>query len=589
MNDIWSLDTEDDSKGRVYLINFYDGNRHYTFRDKKSAVQWLTKKPRDIQIWCTNLGYDLINLFGDDLQVLEISYVGGRVISAKIANSKIKFRDTLNHWKISVEDMGKRIGLKKLKTKRGNFDDVEYCKRDSEITWRFVHTMSQHYASIGAKLKPTIGSTALAYFFDHYSSRPRKALLSEKKIEFCMGGYYGGRTEIFFNKPVEGRIFYFDINSLYPHAMLRTYPTLRGSFWTKTPNFNFEGMVDVTLFCPRMSIPYLPNRLDSGRLVFPCGNFRGTYTYFEIREAKKLGYEIKKIHRALEFTGRFKPFSEFVARLYDERLKAQAAKDDLLADTYKLIMNNLYGKFGQGREYEKLVPITSKQTLKTGDTIFGNLVLKKIDDGYPVHSNGIWACYTTAYARHELYGKLTKVEKEKALLIYCDTDSIVFEHRRPIFAKSTDLGGVKCVGEFEYGHFKLPKLYALRARGEKTSYKAKGISRARGCDREKYAREFFEKGRTKFRRPYKLKETLRRNLSPKRTEKLIANFWDVTHKELKQVYDKRIVHRDGSTEPLILGNCKNGNRRNRQISRSRAQVHKKSARRETTRVSKRRN
>lgn len=546
--DLWTLDTEDNSKGHVHIVNFYNGDEHFTFTDKdggdpvKEAILWLISEPRDIQVWCVNLQYDLINLFRDSMDVLDITFVKGRIITARILDTKIYFKDTLNHWKISVEEMGNRIGLKKIKT--ASFNNVTYCRRDTEITWKFVRTMQLHYEGIGAKLKSTIGSTALDYYYSHYGQRSKK--MKNSHIEFCMKGYYGGRTEIFFNRPIEGSIFYFDCNSLYPTAMLEKFPTLTRPKFVKRPDFSKEGMVDVELSCRGLSVPYLPLRTDKGQLIFPIGHFRGVYTYFEIREAKKLGYKIKKILKALEFSSTIYPFTEFVNDCYAKRLEAQAVNDSMLSDCYKLLMNNLYGKFGQGREYQKLVPFNGRNK-SNGDTVFQNLVLKNIDSGFPRHTNGVWACYTTAYARHILYQKLIEVEKQGGLLIYCDTDSVIFEHRTQIFKDSKLLGEMKKEGDFKYAHFKLPKLYSLVERGRLS----RKIFRAKGVPRN-VAEDFFNSGRASFKRPYKLKETLRRNLSPKRTVPLVANYWDLTTKEIRQKYDKRIVLKSGHTRPIEL-------------------------------------
>ena len=121
---LWAVDTEDDSKGKVYLINFCDENeKHHTFRSPKDALKFLEKQSGDIDIWATNLGYDLSNIFQNYMSCLEITYIKGRVINAKIQGTNITFKDTLNHWKISVAEMGKRIGIAKFKT--DDFNNVK--------------------------------------------------------------------------------------------------------------------------------------------------------------------------------------------------------------------------------------------------------------------------------------------------------------------------------------------------------------------------------------------------------------------------------------------------------------------------------
>lgn len=555
---IMALDTEDDSKGTVKLIDFYDGDEHFEFFNQEKAVHWLLDRGTNLDIWCVNLQYDLINTFGTDLSILEINYVGSRIISAKLPGTKVFFKDTLNHWKISVKEMGKRIGLEKLEDDL--FDENEIitleklrtrCQRDAEITYHFVHQMKARYEKFGASLKATIGSTALDYFNKKYFKFTKKRQIKTKDLEFMLEGYYGGRTEIFFNKPVEGNIQYFDFNSLYPSVMeSQPFPIIGEKCYkrTKKPDFNNIGVISATVTSPDdLFVPYLPLRADNGGLIFPLGTFNGVWTYFELTEAIKLGYEINKIHTCLEFTrGVFYPFKDFINDTYTQRLAEKALKDDLAADAAKNLMNNLYGKYGQGRDFTQLIPLYDRGDIKPGDEVMGDMILREQQhDHFPVHTNMIWAMLTTAYGRHKMWVAMNEVVKMGGLLIYCDTDSIIFESDKIIFHNSDKLGELKSEGDFKYAHFKLPKLYHLIAKDLKHSYKAKGVPK-------KEAENFFTKGIAVFKRPYKLRECMRRNMSPKRTVKLIPNYWDTTQKSLNKKYDKRIVLKDGNTKPLTI-------------------------------------
>jgi hypothetical protein len=537
-----ALDTEDDSKGSVFCINFYDGVEHFTFTDQDTALRWLCERPGHIEVWATNLGYDLNNLFCGFLEKLEITYVESRIISARIIKAQVYFRDTLNHWKLSVEEMGRRIGLRKIKTRA--FKNVAYCRRDTEITFKFIMAMKKEYEKIGCTLKATIGATALEYFYSKFCQRPNKEqVMSLEELLFCKKGYYGGRTEIFYTKPIEGNIQYFDINSLYPSVMRDfEFPKLESRHWVRAPDFSKEGMVHASIQSASNKIPYLPWRGNKG-LLFPNGNIEGHYTYFEIRKALELDYKICKIHKALEFREKVRPFVSFVETLYAARLKAQSENDELLSNSTKLILNNLYGKFAQGNMYSQLTPYTDPT--KVEGVVYGNLILNKIKGKYPLHTNAIWSCYVTAYARHRLYQGLSLVENDGGLLIYCDTDSIIFESEKKIIKPSNRLGEFKLEGEYKYAHFKLPKLYCLIPKKGKWIFKAKGIP-------IKSAANYFKKGKAKFRRPYKLKESLRRNLSPKKIHELIPNYWEMNEKETKSIYDKRIIHSNGTTSPVVL-------------------------------------
>lgn len=562
----WSIDTEDNSRGLVHIIDFFDGVSHHTFTADQVKRDSMIKNPRaitrrlrkkaielmlnidqaQIDAWAVNLQYDLINIFADHLEVLEIGYVGSRVISARVPGTRVSFFDTLNHWKIGVAGMGKRIGLEKLET--DDFNNVTYCRRDSEICWFFVNKMRETYESIGCKLKATIGSTALRYFEEEFFQKTRKQIFKNSELEFMKRGYYGGRTEVFRTNPIGGTIFYFDFNSLYPSVMRGDFPILTegGHAFTKQANFENEGFVDAELEVPAGSLPFLPYRdEETKRLIFPVGKFRGVYTYPEIRYALALGVKIKKVKRCFEFqAGVSRPFEAFVNFVYAKRLEAQARGDDLMADAFKLLANNLYGKFGQGREFTKLVP--HHGNLKPGDIVLGPLVMRENRGPYPTHTNFVWSAYTTAYGRIKLHRAALEVEQKGGELLYVDTDSLIFENETPIFETSKQLGELKLEGVFKYAHFKLPKLYHLESMSGDEIFKAKGIPKAQ-------AEEFFKTGVAKFKKPYKLREALRRNMSPTKKFRIVPNFWDDIEKKSHKIYDKRLVNSDGSTKPLIIG------------------------------------
>ena len=553
---LMSFDSEDDSKGNPYLFNFYDGETHETFDNAEKAIEWLVSQRKIIQIWATNLQYDLVNLFYRFPDYCRIVYAGSRVISANIEGSRIHFRDTLNHWKISVAEMGKKIGLEKLNP-NGNYNNIEYCRRDSEITYHFVISMREKYRIVGCKIKSTIGSSALNHFIE-FSGFNFDSCISfdEEKLGFMEEGLYGGRTECFYNKPVKGNISVFDFNSLYPAVMHdHLYPYLTKNHWTNEPNLENEGMIHVKLRTPdNLYLPYLPHRRD-GTLLFPLGNFSGTYTYFEIREALKLGYKIEKIYKALEFTGgTYAPFKKWVEKLYEERLKSQKENDSLLSDTYKLLMNNLFGKFGQSNERTELLPITRERLKRHNCTILeGKYILARTIGPYPKHSNFIWAAYTTAYARHRLYGALQEVISRGARLLYCDTDSIFFQSKGDsIFHNDNGLGKLKLEGHLKEAYFRGLKNYRLVKEDGTVIYKVRGVPR-------KYAEEFFENEFVMIRKPYRLREALRRNSSKnniKNKKVIVPNYWEEFKKENRKIYDKRKVLKSGETKPIILEEIK---------------------------------
>lgn len=563
MTKLMAFDTEDDSRGNPFLFNFFDGDNHFTFTTATEALDWLLeiKKP-NLMIWACNLQYDLTNLFYHHANSIEITYAGSRVISAKVPYSKIYFRDTLNHWKISVKAMGERIGLPKLEA-NNNFNNIEYCQRDTEIVFKFVSTMGAKYTSIGAKLKSTIGGTALTHFQENTGfGRDKQNRFDVDQLAFMEKSLHGGRTEAFINKPVKGKIFVYDYNSLYPSVMEKMpFPLLKDFNWVEKIDLEKEGIAHVRINSPNnVYIPYLPYRLDSS-LVFPTGKFSDYYTYFELREAQKLGYKIEKVFRALEFSGgTYYPFKTWVNNLYKSRLEAQKDNDAFLSDTYKLILNNLFGKFGQGNEKTKLLPLDKKYLRKYNCTILGNFILAHYNGDYPTHTNFIWSSYILAYAKHKIYSGLREANT-KGQILYCDTDSLFILSDEPPINPSVELGDLKLEGILKYAYFKGLKNYKLiyddeyflnhvltkNPDAKQTIYKCKGVPKD-------YAMQFFEENIVTYKKPYRLREALRRNNSKNKTKSklIIPNYWDDFTKTNIKIYDKRKVLKNGDTRPITI-------------------------------------
>lgn len=443
---------------------------------------------------------------------------------------------------------------------------VDYCKRDTEITGKFVKQMLEKYEEIGCIPKTTIAATTLNYFESQFYKKITHAF-TEEQIDFFHQGYYGGRTEIFHNSPIKGPIFYHDINSLYPSVMRdNPFPHLDHFYETKTPDLHFEGMADVDIKAPEaLAIPYLPHKYE-GKLIFPLGEWRGVYTYFELREAHKLGYRIKRCYRAVEFPSSFNPFREFIETIYSKRLEAQNQKDELMSMVFKAFGNFAYGKYAQGNETTELVPLSRLKEIPDGSIILdGSLVLIHRKKKYPRYANCIWANYVTAYSRHSVYfDGFTPCLRGGGRILYCDTDSVMYTASEMVLEHSKELGKFKLEGIYEEAYYKLPKLYYLNPYSNRSKwgikyteitgkkqlkshiYKSKGIPKSA-------SKRFFRKNKARFKKPNKLRESLRRNLSKKNINKLlIPNYWETREKEISGKYTKRRVLKDGSTLPLIL-------------------------------------
>jgi hypothetical protein len=519
----WVFDTEDDSQGHVYWVNFFNGTEHVPFSDPHRAIEWILDQ--DGLFWAVNLEYDLINLFGPLMDLLcVLTYGGFGLLKASVYGKPISFLNTLRHWPMSVEEMGQRLGYPKLP-----FDptSLAYCQRDCEVTYKFIQSMMEKYALMGMEeVRATLPSTALKFYLTNFCKVrwQREGDLSIWK--FLSLARYGGRCEIFYTKPVRARVYEYDLISSYPAAMRsQVFPNLDTiQTGRKSASFEREGVACCTVTCPSMEFPLLPYKSESGgKLLFPTGTFTGFWTYPEIRKALEIGYRMERVHRCIEYDAMASPFRRYIDFLHSWRQRVKKT-DELMSYTLKIAMNSTFGKFGEEGELQ----VISRGVRYT---------LSQIPD----HSNMVWAAYILAYGRLALYRCLQEASGLGQVL-YCDTDSVFVKAARAPFPDSHELGGLAKKAVYQYAHFKLPKLYQVDA-----SYKAKGVplDKQRKADMEHLKREFFHDGIAEFLKPYRWLESKKLKEQP--------NVWREVTKQINARYDKRVVHRSGKTWPLHLG------------------------------------
>ena len=520
----WVFDTEDDSKGRVYWVDFYNGVEHVSFDNADRAVEWLLCQ--EGEFWAVNLEYDMINLFSALLdKICVLTYGGFGLLKASIYGKKIQFRNTLRHWPMSVEEMGVRLGFPKLPFDPTN---LAYCQRDTEVTWLFIKAMFDRYYELGIQeIKATLPSTSIAFFTERWCKVNWYRHGDLQIWKFLAQSRYGGRCEIFQLDPLHGYIHEFDINSSYPAAMRNMpFPNLDTMVQGITdPNWEKAGVACCTVTSPPHEFPLLPFKdPESRKLLFPVGQFTGTWTYVELKKAIERGYRIDRVHRAIEYDLMLSPFAPYIDFLYQRRLEVKG-KDELMSYTLKILMNALFGKWGEEGELQ-VISRGKRYTMRQ----------------VPKHSNMVWACYVLAYGRLALHDCIIRASKVGRVL-YCDTDSVFVKtnSKEKPFPDSKDLGKLSYKGLHLKAQFKLPKLYYA---GD--TYKAKGVPDDKQSKFPNHLKKiFFEEGVAEFSKPYRWIE------SKKLHEQ--ANVWRTVSKQLQSEYDKRQALPNGRTWPLTIG------------------------------------
>jgi hypothetical protein len=502
----FDCETYDNNK-RMYCCSFYDGKKFDTFFNPQDSIKFLKGIYESSFLSATNLGFDFFSIFdkeSDELKHFRLCYRSSDMISAKTLSHSTRyderefslkrkdkndavltFIDTLNYAKLSVETIGKILGLPKLEhpgclgrmpeTDAERDELITYNRRDAEISYRFIEFLFSAFTNFGATPKMTIASTAKSLFTNKYLHNVYFRHSPQDLLQ-QFSAYYGGRCEAFWRGKI-GRCNYYDFNSLYPSVMRGEYPDPNSMRKNRIDNDfyiqNYEGVADAEVVCPKADITLLPLRIDN-KLLFPYGRFRGWYSNVELRRAIDLGYSIEHTYRNIYFTRTCFPFREFVDDLYGMRMKYQADKSPM-EQVCKLLMNSLYGKFGQKFiDRDNWFPIDSLDInwFEEHDDFerVGRFVrLTEKFQEPKAFCIPIWALYTTAYGRLKLYDSLKRVEP-----FYCDTDSIITTADK--FLNSKELGKLKREMQVQRGIIVKPKFYALIDSEGKEHVKIKGIA-----------------------------------------------------------------------------------------------------------------
>jgi len=439
------------------------------------------------------------------------------------------FVDSISLIPLGLEEAAKTF-LKNVELKKSMDLDTpedsplweEYAIQDVRSTYYVVQQFHNLVESLGGEVGLTAPSTSVKLFQRRYLKEPiyrhshfrkcdgscRDKACKRKKAGVCDGkchgclhgwifkGYYGGRSEVFARR---GRgLFYYDINSSYPRAMLDPMPVGQ-RMELEAPSLEevrrYEalghiGFLECTVQIPdTCKLPPLPMR-EGHKLIFPTTGEKTRTGVWALAELNLLfepevNGRIVSIKRAV-FYQAAPVFQHMVNDIYAYREKHrdtcedEACKgckegyDDGMSFVAKLILNSLYGKFGMDSQRDACLYVAPDE--------------KAPDHAIPL--NGVWiddaekqekrdviwvtpyfvdvdymipqiAAYITSLARIRLFRGFLYALRIGARLFYSDTDAMVIDKQIPTGSKLGQWKREQDYGKRLDGDFLLPKLYRL--------------------------------------------------------------------------------------------------------------------------------
>lgn len=143
----------------------------------------------------------------------------------------------------------------------------------------------------------TLPSLALGIFLSNSNHKSFIRPPSGNASQFIRNSYSGGRVEVFrphflSSEHMDNFLYSYDVNSLYPSVMMDSMPIGEPVFKSDNLNLNVPGFYEAVVEVPADTyIPILPVKWgktpETTRLIFPCGQFKGTWWHEELQFAMK--------------------------------------------------------------------------------------------------------------------------------------------------------------------------------------------------------------------------------------------------------------------------------------------------------------
>ena len=391
---------------------------------------------------------------------------------------------------------------------------IKYCKLDCkslhEIITKFNELIFNEF-KINVHSVLTLPSLAMRIYKTHFMPKDTIYQLLGRVEKDIRQSYTGGAVDVYIphNKIVGlmnsfTRLFYYDVNSLYPTIMAKyLMPIGKPIFFDgdiRRVEPNAYGFFYCKITSPMdLKHPLLQRRIktsDGLRTIAGLGSWTGWISSLEMDNAMNNGYTFEILNGYQFETGDI--FSGYINKLYNLRLEYDKSHPmNLIA---KLLMNSLYGKFGMRLEMTKVeiynvstedaLDSFYKMLLDIGESIHDYI---KIDDNYVIIKDALIdlkydsdqdmyhgqdvniaiASAITAGAR-----KYMSIFKNSTIfrLFYSDTDSVVIDKILPENVVGGALGQLKLEHTIEKAVFLAPKVYGLVDINGNEIIKVKGVT-----------------------------------------------------------------------------------------------------------------
>jgi hypothetical protein len=460
---------------------------------------------------------DSFNILNKSLKDLALTYktqIVKGTFPYRFMNSNTIFYDGIKPSIEYFEDINLDVYNSIPKNWNAKKETLIYLESDLVSLFQVLDKFSTHIFrvyNVQVVESLTISGIALKIFLNKYYNNNIPLIVNRSVYRDIKQSYYGGVTEVY--KPYGENLFYYDVNSLYPHAALNDMP---GNNCVLETNINKNLKYLPTLFgffycsikTSDLYLGLLPYRsVEHQGLIMPNGVWEGWYLSEELKFALECGYDIDVI-KGYHFNKEVDVFKSYVEHFYS--VKA-GSTDTTRRAVSKSLLNNLLGRFGLSIERSATDLITEEKfnkliqtqeitnAVKLGNYYFvtyntyvsqnicdsvgvnfkkavennlkdnvGNKTMRDVSVAIPSAIN--------SYARIYMAKIKLDIIKNRGVLYYSDTDSIITNNPLPTELIGPELGKFKLEHIIKRGYFISGKTYCLITDNGRI-IKAKGVTK----------------------------------------------------------------------------------------------------------------
>jgi len=286
------------------------------------------------------------------------------IIAARVGNTqgRLVIVDTLNWFQCSLKELGIACGIEKKEMppfSASDSDWFDYCETDTEITLEtFLALIRWVKENDMGMFRYTGPSQAIAAYRHRHLTH--EILVHDNTAVKVLerSGYFGGRFECFRIGRISEVVHQFDANALFPSVMrFNHFPCALDCYHLSDTYLPWPDDLDprctiaeVILDTADDNYPYRERR----GVAYPTGRFATTLTGPELALAVQTG---KVLFCRSWAKYRLAPiFTQWVDSLWAMRQEYKSAGNRLYEQFAKMLMNSLYGKFGQRSPEWESVP-----------------------------------------------------------------------------------------------------------------------------------------------------------------------------------------------------------------------------------------